>query len=63
MFLLATDAIAFANAKFGAGIGSVYLDDVQCSGSETSLLNCTYDSNTGDCTHSSDAGVRCQGTY
>ncbi|XP_041379071.1 deleted in malignant brain tumors 1 protein-like [Gigantopelta aegis] len=57
---LKTDAIAFANAKFGAGIGSVYLDDVQCSGSETSLLSCTYDSNTADCTHSSDAGVRCQ---
>ena len=63
LYFFATDAVAFSNAKFGSGIGSIYLDDVQCSGSETSLLSCTYDSNTADCSHSSDAGVRCQGIY
>ncbi|XP_041379083.1 scavenger receptor cysteine-rich domain superfamily protein-like [Gigantopelta aegis] len=53
-------AVAFRYAKFGYGRGSIYLDDVQCSGSETSLLSCSYDSHTDDCSHSHDAGVRCQ---
>ena len=55
-------AVAFGNAHFGAGIGPVYLDDVECSGSESNLTNCSSRSiihcNRG---HSEDAGVRCQG--
>ena len=63
LYSLNTDAIAFSDAKFGQGIGDIHLDDVHCSGSETSLLNCPYDSYTADCSHSEDAGVRCQGAY
>ena len=52
--------MAFSNAHFGAGIGSTFLDDVICSGTELSLLDCTRATtvycNTG---HQEDAGVRC----
>ena len=39
------------------------MDDVQCSGNEARLIDCTYDSITSDCTHLRDAGVRCHCTY
>ena len=55
------DAVAFSNSHFGSGAGNIFLDDVRCTGSESHLINCTYDSVTTDCSHSEDAGVRCQG--
>ena len=57
-----TDAVAFSRAHFGAGSGPIHLNNVDCSGSETNLINCSQNSlfhcNSG---HSVDAGVRCQG--
>ena len=60
-FLL-TDAVAFSTAHFGAGTGTIYLDRVDCSGSETNLTDCTRGF-TVSCFggHTQDAGVRCQG--
>ena len=55
-----TDATAYSRAHFGQGSGTIVLDDVQCTGTEETLVGCSYDSNTLDCTHSEDAGVRCQ---
>jgi hypothetical protein len=49
----------FHGGMYGQGVGPINLDDVACSGSEASLLSCTYDSHTADCTHAQDAGVRC----
>jgi len=57
--MCSTDATAVLRAGFGAGSGPIYLDDVRCTGSETGLVNCTYDSVTTDCSHTEDAGVRC----
>ncbi|XP_030839959.1 deleted in malignant brain tumors 1 protein-like, partial [Strongylocentrotus purpuratus] len=55
----ATDA--FQTTFFGQGSGSIVLDDVSCSGDETSIFGC---GNAGlgihDCGHSEDAGVRCE---
>ena len=53
------DATAFSNAHFGLGTVPILLDDVACTVYESRLINCPYDSNTADCTHSRDAGVRC----
>ena len=58
---LSTDAVAYSRAYFGVGSGPIVLDDVRCTGSETALINCTYDRFTSDCGHYEDAGVRCQG--
>ena len=60
--LISTDAVAFTNAHFGAGTGTIFLDDVGCSGNEAKLIDCPR-SSTVRCYrgHSEDAGVRCQG--
>ena len=57
-----TDAVAFTNAHFGAGIGPIHLDNVDCSGSESNLTECSR-SFAVSCynDHLEDAGVRCQG--
>lgn len=49
----------FSSSQYGQGSGPILIDDIACSGTETSLQSCTYDSNTGDCSHVEDAGVRC----
>ena len=62
MFTHQIGAVVFGNAHFGAGVGPIYLDDVECSGSESNLTNCSSRSIIycyGG--HSEDAGVRCQG--
>ena len=55
-----TDATAYYNAHFGRGSGAIVLDDVRCTGTEDNLVDCPFDRSTVDCTHSDDAGVRCQ---
>ena len=55
---------AYTNAYFGQGTGSIYLDSVQCSSSNTKLLQC-YSSPilqvSSSCGHDDDAGVGCEG--
>ena len=60
--IILLDAVAYGNAHFGAGVGLIYLNNVGCTGAETSLLQCSY-TTASSCTyaHSEDAGVRCQG--
>ena len=48
-------------ATFGEGGGRIWLDNVQCTGSERELMSCTASSSgVNSCTHTQDAGVRCQ---
>ena len=62
LFLLPV-AQAFRGSIFGAGSGPIFLDRLDCSGSETALLLCSKFGPVGlyQCDHSNDAGVRCQG--
>ena len=61
MCILFAGAIARTNAFFGAGTGAIYLDNVQCNGSEPTLLSCPSNPiGTHNCAHSEDAGVECQ---
>ena len=54
-------AIARDGALFGEGSGPIVLDNVQCSGSESMILDCTAnDIGVHNCDHSEDAGVTCQ---
>ena len=55
-----TGAVAFGGAAFGEGSGEIFLADVDCKGTESSLDKCPS-SDTDSCSHSEDAGVRCIG--
>ena len=55
--------IAYSSARFGAGTGPIFLDDVQCTSSSSQLLECSSRPIlTHNCQHSEDAGVGCEGT-
>ena len=58
------DAIsAPPSARFGSGSGQVWLDEVRCSGSESSIENCSHNGwGVEDCSHSEDASVTCSTT-
>ena len=43
---------------FGSGSGDILLDDVECSGGESSLLECHH-TTLENCRHSEDAGAVC----
>ncbi|XP_071836531.1 scavenger receptor cysteine-rich domain-containing protein DMBT1-like [Apostichopus japonicus] len=52
--------IGLQEAKFGAGSDSIWLDNVDCSGSEEHIEDCTSnDWGEENCEHSEDAGVSC----
>ncbi|XP_061177723.1 uncharacterized protein LOC133186505 [Saccostrea echinata] len=55
-------ANAFPN-NFGPGTGSIWLDDVMCTGSEGNILECNQtEIGNNDCDHTEDIGVVCTDT-
>ena len=47
-------------AGYGRGSGTIWMDDVQCSGAEASLFHCTHRGwGTHNCGHGEDASVVC----
>ena len=56
------DALAVKiRAYFGQGSGKIWMDDVDCVGSEASLQSCTFDGwENHNCGHDEDAGVVCR---
>lgn len=55
----AVEAVLQAS-KFGSGTGTIQLDNLKCTGTESSLLTCSHILwNVHNCDHSEDAGVVC----
>ena len=52
-----------SGSQFGHGTGPIFLDQLGCSGTESSLLQCNRFAGLGlhSCDHSQDAGVSCIG--
>ncbi|RZC41899.1 neurotrypsin-like [Asbolus verrucosus] len=57
-------AVVKKDGYFGAGSGPIWLDQVFCTGDETTIENCTH-WNWGEhnCEHSEDVGVICSNIY
>ena len=55
-------AIAYDDGHFRSGDGSVFLDNVQCLGTESSLLDCSHNViGVHHCRDRKDAGIACIG--
>ncbi|CAL8366138.1 unnamed protein product [Boreogadus saida] len=54
-------AISATNqAHFGPGTGPIWLDDVNCGGNETSIIDCEHQGfGSQNCNHAQDAGIIC----
>ena len=49
-----------ADKTFGHGVGEIILDNVNCAGTEESIVNCQHNGyNIHNCHHSEDVGVVC----
>ena len=59
LIFLHTIATAVSYAAFGQGTGPVFLNNVECTGTESSLLSCSRSGTPPSCSHSYDAGVVC----
>ena len=45
---------------FGQGTGRIFMDELNCNGNETSIMDCPYNSwGRHNCYHTQDAGVEC----
>ena len=51
---------AIGRAMFGEGAGTIWLDEVACSGTESELQDCAHNGvGINDCRHREDASVAC----
>ena len=50
---------ALKNHVFSSGYGSIHMSNVSCTGTESSIFDCSFDNLTNNCNHDMDAGVVC----
>ena len=55
-------AMAVSRARFGQGVDPIWLDNVNCNGSEPNIDSCRHNAwGSHNCRHSEDVGVICGG--
>jgi len=48
------------NNRYGPGSGTIWLDNVQCTGSESSIANCRHNNwGVHNCNHREDVSISC----
>ena len=53
---------AITGAHFGSGTGEIWMNNLGCTGNESSIFDCEYGGwGLHNCSHSEDAGVECSG--
>uniref|UniRef100_A0A8C9P7Y5 Lysyl oxidase homolog n=1 Tax=Spermophilus dauricus TaxID=99837 RepID=A0A8C9P7Y5_SPEDA len=50
---------AVTGSRLGQGMGPIHLNEVQCTGTEKSIIECKLNTEAQGCSHEEDAGVRC----
>jgi len=50
---------ASLNTTLAPGIGKIHLDNVKCTGSEKSIMDCPRSKKPHNCDHTEDVGVNC----
>ena len=61
-FTFLAGAQSLGKAFFGQGSGPVFMNNVECQGTEDSIFFCLSDAiGVHDCDHNNDAGVVCPG--
>jgi len=51
---------AYSGNTYGSGTGQIWLDDLECTGNEMSLINCTHRGwGVSNCDHSEDVSIVC----
>ena len=53
--------MVYPNAYFGEGNGTIIIDELECTGSESSIENCDASWFSHDCSHREDVGINCLG--
>jgi len=49
--------------RYGPGTGPIWLDDLQCTGTETHLFNCSHGGwGEHNCVHNEDVSITCRGS-
>ena len=57
--IASTNVYALKQSAFGPGSNYIWLNNVDCQGFESGLVNCSYSTDTTMCDHSREAGVKC----
>ncbi|XP_061672318.1 lysyl oxidase homolog 2b isoform X2 [Syngnathoides biaculeatus] len=50
---------ALSGGRLGQGMGPVHMNEVECSGFEKSITECSFNKESVGCSHEEDAAVRC----